>query len=207
MTGNTVDRGPQPWVDLWEAMRIIVRLGDNGERFASIMTAPTWAMFDHPTSVEAHYGPEWVALFPVAKKAFLDACDLLTGVLKCGLVVGEGRLFGEGVNGAPGQRRTIKSSEWGNRYIDIASSELRPLIGDRPDDFPVLRTVRVSADDVRRACLGEIAARMNDGAAAAIKSERDEHVVEEQADMIEGKGIAPRPTKPEAISIFLRESF
>jgi hypothetical protein len=38
------------------------------------MVQPSWAWYDHPTSVEAAFGKDGVTLFPKAKEAYDNGC-------------------------------------------------------------------------------------------------------------------------------------
>jgi hypothetical protein len=144
------------WVKLWEAIQVVVQLGDDGDRLASIMTSSTWASYNHPTSIEAIHGLEWVDLFPLAHEAFNSAIALLRELLP------QGMIRGDGVHEDTRKRGPITEQEWEHRYIDFWKSELQhEQFGTRRGQ-PWITDVLISAVDVRAECRKSLADKKAD---------------------------------------------
>jgi hypothetical protein len=116
-----------------------------------MMTSPTWALYNHPTSIEAMHGPEWVELFPLAREAYNSAISLLRELLP------QGTIRGEGLHEDPGQVGPISEQQWEHRFINFLENRLEhEQFGTRKGQ-PWITDVIVSLVDIRAKC-GEIIA-------------------------------------------------
>jgi hypothetical protein len=148
------------WVDLREAIRIVVRLNAGGERLARCMTDkwlaegdgryPFEECVDGPNLFLAdRYHPlmpadeDWQLVRLEMWNAFEPARKTLTDVLSTGAVDGDGQIAGE-----PRKRR-IMPSEWDGRKVDFGRNMLPAT-----SDLPAITSIRVLAADVSRECRG-----------------------------------------------------
>jgi hypothetical protein len=152
------------WVDLPEAVRIVVRLSCDGPKLASIMTRRGWDHYNHPRSVELRLGPEWVTSFPRAQAACKEAESVLRTVLKAGRVSGTGAYIATAALHAPVDIKAIAEDHWRRTSVDFWKNELRITAGP----FPIIRDVLVCAEDVHRECLKELEGRAPNGEQAAV---------------------------------------
>ena len=152
------------WVDLPEAVRMVVRLCPDGPRLAGIMTSKDWDHYEHPRSVEERLGPEWVTSFPRAQAARDVAVSVLRTALKTGRVSGTGAYIAMAARHAPVDVKTIAEDHWRRATVDFWKNTLRITGGP----FPIIRDVLLCAEDVRRECLKELGGHSQNGAQAAV---------------------------------------
>ena len=152
------------WVGLPEAVRIVVRLGRDGPRLASIMTGRNWNRYDHPRSVEERLGLEWVTSFPRAQAARKEAVSVVRTILKAGRVSGTGAYIATATPHAPVDVKAIAEDHWRRATVDFWRNELRITAGP----FPIIRDVLVCAEDVQRECLKELEGRAPNRKRAAV---------------------------------------
>jgi hypothetical protein len=152
------------FVDLREAVRVVVRLMPDGETLARFMPdawikggIARWAGVvrltpemiiegaNDPTMV-ALYGKDWRAVRPKVVSAYGKACALLDEILPSGKVCGigvpcarEGELA-----------REIAAHEWSTLSIDLNRNLLATPPSKSFADFPAIRSVTVSMEDIKR---------------------------------------------------------
>jgi hypothetical protein len=140
-----------PYVDLLEAMRVVVRLMPDGNSLAKIMT-DDWikrdytragTLDDDPTMIRL-YGQTWRDLWPKTLSTFAKAAKVLEVALP------SGQVDGIGLPAKAEVRRKIERDEWSTLRVDLVNSLLDSPIGKRAEDFPPIRGVRVCTKDLRR---------------------------------------------------------
>jgi hypothetical protein len=161
---STVVTEKANWVDLPEAIRVVVRLSRDGSRLASVMTRRGWDHYNHPASVKLRLGPKWVALFPRAQAAREKAASVLITVLKAGRVSGTGAYTATALPHAPIDVKAIAGDHWRRATVDFWRNEIRITAGP----FPIIHDVLVCAEDVRRECLKELGGLSQKGAQADV---------------------------------------
>ena len=151
-----------PFVDLCEAVRMIVRLMNDGNHLASFMTdqwiqggarllygsvesasgSATHAKYgpDHDAIMKQMYGPAWRDVMPRVKGAFGDAKNSLTQILQTGSV--------PGVAISNDVHRDVKIHEWASRQLSVEKGALLPPAGKSIGAYPVLLDVRVSTKEL-----------------------------------------------------------
>jgi hypothetical protein len=144
----------RPYVDLHEAVRVVMRLMRDGERLAALITDDwivlgfrEWNAANNPAndgSLTQQFGADWRMVRPRAFAAYWRAIGVLEKVLA------SGRVRGTGVPGAERQagRRPINREEWGLRRLDIRRGLLTTSAGREPE--PPILDVLLSVDDLKR---------------------------------------------------------
>jgi hypothetical protein len=131
------------WLTLREAILLVVRAScEDGSRLADMMVQPSWAWYDHPTSVEAAFGKDGVTLFPKAKQAYSTAVDFLRQKLGDGLIEGYGRIT------ETGTRRQITEAEWGVAFIHFEKNELQIQSGHTGVGRPFITDIQLRAKHI-----------------------------------------------------------
>ncbi|MFI5012040.1 MAG: hypothetical protein ACHQAY_06805 [Hyphomicrobiales bacterium] len=149
-------RAPAGWIDLFEAMRAIVRVTEeDGERLALQMQFVGWAVFTEPDDPDpdpnrrpwaSTHPPDWEELKAKATAAQLRADKLLKRLLI------PGKISGMGLD-SDGQRKPISEEQWGTLRIDTGSSELCTPGWHTAAEFPPVKAVSIRASDLRDAVL------------------------------------------------------
>jgi len=126
---------------LIDAVRMAVRLEHDGDRLASFITLG-WQWYDHPSSIEATYGPEGFELFPRAKEAFGSAISWFREVLPQDIIEAEG------LHEDTGRIGPITKREWGTRYIHFWRNELQhPQLRTRKE-YPWIKPTAIRGDQI-----------------------------------------------------------
>ena len=145
-----------PYVDLLEAIRIVVRLMPDGARLAGLMD-DEWierslgilmrcrAPGDESWLTEI-YGKDWEATRTATNHACEEAMKVLESVLPKGKVRGQGVCCTKQTEG----HRPITEIEWASRRVELKDGLLATPFREKPEHFPAILSVRVNADDVRR---------------------------------------------------------
>jgi hypothetical protein len=151
-------REPLPWINLLEAIRVVVRLLPDGERLADIM-ADEWIKESLGLLWRCHgpvdevwyariYGEDWGATHDATNRAYKEATEILESVLLKGKVRGFGVCCAKQAEG----QRPITEIEWATRRIELKDGLLATPFREKPEHFPAILDIRVNAEDVRREC-------------------------------------------------------
>lgn len=147
-------REPLPYVDLLEAIRVVVRLLADGGQLADVMTddwikGGCWRwngkFDDDPTMVDL-YGHDWREVRPKVLSAYGEASRILETILPLGKVGGVGVSCAREAEGP----RKIELFEWSSLQLELLRSLLATPAGKRLEDFPAIRSVRVCTEDLQR---------------------------------------------------------
>jgi hypothetical protein len=153
---RAVTTGSRAYVDLFEAIRVVVRLRSDGRQLAAVMT-DNWIKGgywrwngkadDDPTMIDL-YGREWRTLLPKVLRAYGAASSILETMLPTGRIGGVGVSCAKEAEGP----RKIEPFEWSSLQLELMQNLLATPVGKRLEDFPAIRSVRVCAEDLRREC-------------------------------------------------------
>jgi hypothetical protein len=152
-----------PYVDLLEAVRVVVRLMPDGEALASRMT-DGWLrgggrlLYDSDEYTRGAimaqiYGSDWRTVRPRVVAAYERAVRILERVLSSGRVPGIGVSAVARKNG----QRPIEPHEWASRQLHIRDGLLATPPGKWFDTHPRILDVLVSVEDLKRECAAIIA--------------------------------------------------
>jgi hypothetical protein len=122
------------WVSLIEGVRILIRLEDQGDRLAALITRPNWDMYEHRNS----------ELIEQAQKMF----DSVTGRLSDQL--SQAKIRGEGFHEDTGHRGPITESEWEGRFINFWRNALLNHLHQNEKQYPCVTAVEINVDDLLR---------------------------------------------------------
>jgi hypothetical protein len=154
----------RPYVDLREAVRVLVRLmQSDGELLAEKM-ADEWIVGgylrwnsdnypDDDPSMIRQYGLEW----RVMRQRVVDAYGRAIRVLE--KLLASGRVRGVGVSAAGRDigQRLIEAHEWASHQLEIRRNLLATPTRKEPERLPPILDVLVSAEDLKRECAAMLA--------------------------------------------------
>jgi hypothetical protein len=154
----------RPFVDLHEAVRVVMRLMPDSEHLAAFVTDDwialgyrEWNADNNPVDdphLTQPFGPDWRGVRPRVFAAYWRAIRVLEKVLP------SGRVGGFGVSAAASEKgqQPIEAHEWASRWLDVRRNLLATPAGKKPEHFPAIRDVLVSVEDLERECDAAIAA-------------------------------------------------
>jgi hypothetical protein len=192
MKRNMKSRNRAPYVDLPEAVRVVVRLMPGGEALAEKMTdrwitgpsrywdagltanesagspanEPKPDYRDDDALMRSLYGQDWRPMRPRVIDAYRKAVDVLEQVLPSGRVAGFGFLASAHEKG----QRPIEPHEWASRELDIRHKRLVAPAGKSPETRPPILDVLVCFEDLQRECAAVIEAEAQTSSAPNLES-------------------------------------